>query len=84
MKYLTKALICCCVILSLWNESEATMCRAIAFRGGGDKGPYEVGALRALVEYLKPSDVEYDVVGGISIGAFNGAVLASFPKGYEL
>ena len=25
--------------------TQASKCRALAFRGGGDKGPYEVGAL---------------------------------------
>ena len=29
-------------------------CRALALRGGGSKGAYEIGALKALVEKLDP------------------------------
>jgi len=58
-------------------------CRALALRGGGTKGAYEVGALKALTEQLDPIETQYDVVVGVSIGAINSAVLAIHEKGTE-
>ncbi len=31
-------------------------CRALALRGGGTKGAYEVGALKAIVKHMDPID----------------------------
>lgn len=45
----------------------------LVFSGGGAKGAYQAGVLKALAE-LK---IEVDAVSGASIGALNGAVLAS-------
>jgi predicted acylesterase/phospholipase RssA len=36
------------------------------------------------VKLLPAKEVEYDVVGGISVGAANAGILASFKKGSEL
>jgi predicted patatin/cPLA2 family phospholipase len=58
-------------------------CYALALEGGGDKGAYQVGALAEIVENSDPSEVQYDVVSGVSIGSINGALLAGFPKGEE-
>lgn len=58
-------------------------CRALALRGGGTKGAYEVGALKAFVELMQPIEYAYDVVVGVSIGAFNSAGLATFERGQE-
>ncbi|HPM47558.1 MAG TPA: patatin-like phospholipase family protein, partial [bacterium] len=45
----------------------------LVLSGGGAKGAYQVGAIKALVEY----GFEFDMISGASIGALNGAVLAS-------
>ena len=45
----------------------------LALSGGGAIGAYEVGVVRALAE----SGTEVHVVAGASIGALNGAILAS-------
>ena len=58
-------------------------CRALALRGGGTKGAFEVGVLKAITELLEPIDYQYDVVVGVSIGAINGAMFATFAKGDE-
>ena len=58
-------------------------CRALALEGGGDKGAYEIGALRGILESLDPSEVEYDVITGISVGAINAFGLSLFPTGKE-
>lgn len=49
------------------------MKRAIALCGGGTKGAYELGVWKALREL----GVEYHIVTGTSIGAINGALMAS-------
>ena len=33
--------------------------RALILEGGGDKGAYQVGGIRGLVESLDPSEVQY-------------------------
>ncbi|MCR5611691.1 MAG: patatin-like phospholipase family protein [Clostridiales bacterium] len=45
---------------------------AIALGGGGAKGGYEVGAIKALME----EGLVYNAVSGTSVGALNGALLA--------
>ena len=54
------------------------MTRPVAFvlGGGGNLGAHEVGMLRALVE----RDILPDLIVGTSIGAINGAVVASDPN----
>lgn len=44
-------------------------------QGGGALGGFECGAVRALEE----SGIRPDVVAGVSIGAFNGAIIAGNP-----
>ncbi len=58
------------------------MKRAIALCGGGTKGAYELGVWRALREL----GIEYHIVTGTSIGAINGALMASgdYDKAREL
>lgn len=59
------------------------ICRALALRGGGTKGSYEVGVLNGFVKHLLPEDYKYDVVVGVSIGAINAAILSLYPPGEE-
>jgi len=58
-------------------------CRALAMRGGGTKGAYEVGALKAMTEMMIPIEYAYDVVVGVSVGAMNAATIAIYKRGYE-
>ena len=70
--------------LSLNNaKSKDGKCRALALRGGGTKGAYEVGALKALTDMLDPLETQYDVVVGVSVGAINAAILGTYEKGSE-
>lgn len=48
----------------------------LVLSGGGAKGAYHVGVMRALNEMQIP----VDMISGASIGALNGAVLASAPN----
>ena len=47
----------------------------LILQGGGAYGAFEYGAVKALVE----SGMRPDIVSGVSIGAFNGAVIAGNP-----
>ena len=42
----------------------------LVLSGGGGKGPYQLGAIRALTE----AGVDFSVVAGTSTGAINGAL----------
>ena len=48
----------------------------LVLSGGGAKGAYHVGVLKALDEL----GAQVDVIAGASIGALNGAILASAPN----
>lgn len=48
----------------------------LILQGGGAVGAFECGVIRALEQ----KGVHPDVVAGVSIGAFNGAIIASHPR----
>lgn len=54
----------------------------LILEGGGAKGSYQIGAVRALNEM----DVEFDGVAGTSIGALNGALIVQgdLDRAYDL
>lgn len=58
-------------------------CRVLALRGGGVHGSFEVGALKAFIDVLDPSEYRYDYVSGVSIGAINSSILALHDIGNE-
>lgn len=55
---------------------------AIVFGGGGAKGAYQIGAVKALLK-LK---IKYDIITGCSVGSINGAIVAQgdFDLGFKL
>ena len=55
---------------------------AIVFGGGGAKGAYQIGAVKALLK-LK---IKYDIITGCSVGSINGAIVAQgdFDLGLKL
>lgn len=58
-------------------------CRILSLRGGGVHGAFEVGVLKAMIENMPANEMMYDYVGGVSVGALNAAILASFAPGEE-
>ena len=52
----------------------------IILSGGGARAAYQVGALKALIPYLKNKEHPISVIIGSSIGAINGLVLAACLK----
>ena len=49
----------------------------IVLSGGGARAAYQVGALRALLPYLKDQKTQISVIVGSSIGAVNGLILGA-------
>ncbi|MES2191238.1 MAG: FAD-dependent oxidoreductase [Pseudomonadota bacterium] len=49
----------------------------LVLQGGGALGAFECGVVKALEQ----CHVQSDIIAGVSIGAFNGAIIASHPRG---
>jgi len=64
------------------SYGQADQCLGLVLQGGGDKGAYQAGALRGMVDILG-SGAQYDVVSGVSVGAVNAAFISQFAKGDE-
>ena len=72
------------------NESDASPrritnrppfdCIALVLQGGGALGAYQAGVFQALDE----AGIEPDWISGISIGAFNSAIIAGNPPGQRV
>lgn len=52
-------------------------------RGGGTKGAYEVGVLKAMTDMLIPIEYAYDVLVGVSCGGINAGMMATYDRGQE-
>ena len=50
--------------------------------GGGARGAYQVGVLKALTDMLPGSPLPFPVISGISAGAINAGVLASHAEDF--
>ena len=59
---------------------EEQKCRVLSLSGGGSKGVYEVGVMRAMVNNLTAVEAYYDVVTGVSVGSINAAGFGLFDK----
>ena len=56
---------------------------ALMLPGGGARGAYQVGVLKALAEILPPSSSPFPIIAGTSAGAINAAVLASHADDFQ-
>lgn len=54
--------------------------RALVLSGGANKGAWQFGALRYLINDL---NISYDILCGVSVGALNCSYLSMFPKERE-
>ena len=50
--------------------------KAIYLAGGGARGAYQAGVLKAIGHILQVKTLPFDVVSGVSVGSLNAAVLA--------
>lgn len=71
------------VIATFWVAAADEYCRALALEGGGSYGAYQVGALMQLTNTLPNSDLQWNVVSGVSTGSLNAAGVSLFPMGQE-
>ncbi|HEY5776799.1 MAG TPA: patatin-like phospholipase family protein [Xanthomonadales bacterium] len=58
-------------------RNTSSPCTALILPGGGARGAYQVGVLKALAELRTGADNPFPVICGTSAGAINAAVLAS-------
>lgn len=58
-------------------QNTSQKCTALILPGGGARGAYQVGVLKAISEILDEDVNPYPVICGTSAGAINAAVLAS-------
>lgn len=49
----------------------------LVLSGGGARGAYQVGAMRAIAELLRPKTSPFEILTGLSAGAINVAALAA-------
>ncbi len=61
--------------------------KAIYLAGGGARGAYQAGVLKAISHLLQVKKIPFDVVSGVSVGSINAVVLAEnaddFPTAVE-
>jgi len=55
---------------------------ALMLPGGGARGAYQVGVLKALAEYLPGPELPFRIVAGTSAGGINAAVMASHAENF--
>ncbi len=51
---------------------------ALYLAGGGARGAYQAGVLKAIGELLKSKSLPFNMVSGVSVGSINAAVLAEY------
>jgi len=58
-------------------QNTSSTCTALVLPGGGARGAYQVGVLKAIAELTAGGNNPFPVICGTSAGAINAAVLAS-------
>lgn len=61
--------------------------KALYLAGGGARGAYQAGVLKAIGHILQVKEIPFQVISGVSVGSINAAILAEnahdFPAGVE-
>jgi len=71
-------------VSSLFQETSATKCTALAMSGGGAHGAFEAGVLWGFLKNDDNKDkYKYDIVTGVSAGSINAIGVAAWPIGDE-
>jgi len=55
---------------------------ALMLPGGGARGAYQVGVLKAMAEYLPGPETPFRIIAGTSAGGINAAVMASHAEDF--
>lgn len=56
---------------------------ALMLPGGGARGAYQVGVIKALMDYLPGPESPFPIIAGTSAGAINAAVMASHAEDFR-
>lgn len=84
MKSAVKVLVLLNILCGCFAKTaDKDKCYVLALEGGGDKGAYQVGALKGLVDNVSNNETQWDVVTGVSVGSLNAAGLSIFEIGKE-
>ena len=62
--------------------TERTPRPALMLPGGGARGSYQVGVLKAMAEYLPGPETPFRIIAGTSAGGINAAVMASHAENF--
>lgn len=56
---------------------------ALYLAGGGARGAYQAGVLKAIHHILKTKTLPFDMISGVSVGSINAAVLADHADDFQ-
>jgi len=59
------------------RSRESTKKTGLVLQGGGARGAYQIGVLKAVAEIAKPRETPFSIISGASVGAINAAPLAA-------
>ena len=65
------------------GQVAADKCYALAFSSGDESSAYQAGVLKGFVEAMGAAETAYQAVSGVSGGAVNSTILASYAVGQE-
>lgn len=57
---------------------------ALYLAGGGARGAYQAGALKAIGQILQVKKMPFQMVSGVSVGSINAAILAQYAEDFIL
>jgi NTE family protein len=58
--------------------------KAIYLAGGGARGAYQAGVLKALYEILKTKTLPFQIISAVSVGSLNASVLAEYADDFSI
>lgn len=58
------------------KKAEGDKCHGLALASGKNYGPYQAGAIKAMLE--NPNESHWDAVSGVTEGALNAYILSLF------
>lgn len=72
------------IVAFLFTSNAREVCNVLALSGGGNKGAYEAGVVKGLVDSLPGDQVRWDIVTGISVGSVLASTISCFAIGDEV
>lgn len=58
--------------------------RALYLAGGGARGAYQAGVLKAIDQIFQPTSFPFSMISGVSVGSINAAILAENADNFRL